>query len=92
MEKVILLILSTIHFLQSAMVWKTDRTCLTLFFEDETLKMPTVCIPNCSRWRMHIITTVGTQRLPNELETNENVSVNKITNQYVDLSWMDGFL
>jgi hypothetical protein len=41
---------------------------------------------------MHIITTVGTQRLPNELETNENVSVNKITYQYVDLSWMDGFL
>ena len=35
-------------------------TCRTRRFDDETLKMPTVCSPNCSKCLMHIITTVGT--------------------------------
>lgn len=36
-------------------------TCLTRFLDEETRNMPTVCSPNCSRCRIHIMTTVGTQ-------------------------------
>jgi len=43
-------------------------TCRTLFLDDDTLNTPTVCKPNCSKCLMHIITTVGTQRLPKELK------------------------
>ena len=35
-------------------------TCLTRRFDDDTLKMPTVCSPNCSKCLIHIIITVGT--------------------------------
>ena len=35
-------------------------TCRTRRLDDETLKMPTVCSPNCSKCLIHIITTVGT--------------------------------
>jgi len=55
-------------------------TCLTLFLDDETLNIPTVCIPNCSRWRIHIITTVGTHRLPNELD-NRRPCIKKLLNR-----------
>lgn len=36
-------------------------TCLTRFLDEETRNIPTVCSPNCSRCRIHIMTTVGTQ-------------------------------
>ena len=38
-----------------------NLTCRTRRFDDDTLKMPTVCSPNCSKCLIHIITTVGTQ-------------------------------
>ena len=39
---------------------KIVLTCFTRRFDDDTLKMPTVCSPNCSKCLIHIITTVGT--------------------------------
>lgn len=41
--------------------WIDLITCLTRFFDEETRKIPTVCSPNCSKCRIHIMTTVGTQ-------------------------------
>ena len=42
-------------------IYGYDNTCLTRRLEEDTLKMPTVCSPNCSKCLIHIITTVGTQ-------------------------------
>jgi len=36
------------------------RTCLTLFFDEDTLKMPTVLSPCCSKCLMHMRTMGGT--------------------------------
>ena len=36
-------------------------TCLTRFLDEDTRKIPTVWSPNCSKCRIHIMTTVGTQ-------------------------------
>ena len=47
-------------YLLSRYIYEYDPTCLTRFLEDDTLKMPTVCSPNCSKCLIHIITTVGT--------------------------------
>ena len=45
---------------------KTLLTCLTLFFDDDTLNIPTVLNPCSSRCLMHMSTMVGTLGMEGE--------------------------
>ena len=57
-----------LNLFYSLSTWLLETlTCLTLRLDEETLNIPTVCRPNCSKCRMHIMTTVGTQGQVDEL-------------------------